>query len=92
MLELKGNPNYAAFIYEVTQTHPLDGLDNLVGVNVGGYQALVPLSEDSPCDEGVVIRAEGITPHVAKFKNPRFYEHESVSMDKGEVDIEDAAS
>ena len=36
MLELKGNPNYAAFIYEVTQTHPLDGLDNLVGVNVGG--------------------------------------------------------
>ena len=42
MLELKGNPNYAAFIYEVTQTHPLDGLDNLVGVNVGGYQALVP--------------------------------------------------
>ena len=40
MLELKGNPNYAAFIYEVAQTHPLDGLDNLVGVNVGGYQAL----------------------------------------------------
>ena len=55
-------------------------------------EAPVPLSPDSPCDEGVVIRAEGITPHVAKFKNPRFYEHESVSMDKGEVDIEDAAS
>ena len=55
-------------------------------------EAPVPLSEGSPCDEGVVIRAEGITPHVAKYKNPRFYEHESVSMDKGEVDIEDAAS
>lgn len=52
----------------------------------------VPLSPDSPCDEGVVIRAEGITPHVAKFKNPRFYEHESASIDKGEADIEDATS
>ena len=52
----------------------------------------VPLSPDSPCDEGVVIRAEGIRPHVAKFKNPLFYEHESGMMDKGEADIEDAAS
>lgn len=43
-------------------------------------------------DEGVVIRAEGITPHVAKYKNPMFYEHESRAMDRGEVDIEDAAS
>lgn len=55
-------------------------------------EAPVPLSPDSPCDEGVVIRAEGITPHVAKLKNPLFYEHESRAMDKGEVDIEDAAS
>ena len=55
-------------------------------------EAPVPLSEGSPCDEGVVIRAEGITPHVAKYKNPMFYEFESKAMDKGEVDIEDAAS
>lgn len=52
----------------------------------------VPLSPDSPCDEGVVIRAEGIRPHVAKFKNPRFYEHEEIGLSKGEADIEDAAS
>ena len=55
-------------------------------------EAPVPLSEGSPCDEGVVIRAEGITPYVAKYKFQMFYEHESVAMDKGEVDIEDAAS
>lgn len=52
-------------------------------------EAPVPLSPDSPCDEGVVIRAEGITPHVAKYKNPMFYEHESRSLDKGEADIEE---
>lgn len=56
MLELKGNPNYAAFIYEVTQTHPLDGLDNLVGVNVGGYQALVPKTTQ-PGDRFVAVVA-----------------------------------
>ena len=56
MLELKGNPNYAAFIYEVTQTHPLDGLDNLVGVNVGGYQALVPKTT-KPGDRFVAVVA-----------------------------------
>ena len=55
-------------------------------------EAPVPLSPDSPCDEGVVIRAEGITPKATKFKFPRFYEHESAAIDKGEVDIEDAAS
>ena len=55
-------------------------------------EAPVPLSPDSPCDEGVVIRAEGITPHVAKYKNQMFYEFESRAMDRGEVDIEDAAS
>lgn len=55
----------------------------------------VPLSEGSPCDEGVVIRAEGITPKAAKAKFPRFYEHEEIGLSKGEADIEsveDAAS
>ena len=49
----------------------------------------MPLSSDSPCDEGVVIRAEGITPKAAKYKNPMFYEFESAAIDKGEVDIEE---
>ena len=49
----------------------------------------VPLSPDSPCDEGVVIRAEGITPKAAKFKFPRFYEHESTQADAGTADIEE---
>ena len=56
MLELKGNPNYAAFIYEVAQTHPLDGLDNLVGVNVGGYQALAS-KQTQPGDLFVAVVA-----------------------------------
>ena len=56
MLELKGNPNYAAFIYEVAQTHPLDGLDNLVGVNVGGYQALTS-KQTQPGDLFVAVVA-----------------------------------
>ena len=55
-------------------------------------EAPVPLSEGSPCDEGVVIRAEGIVPKAAKFKFPRFYEYEEIGLSKGEADIEDAAS
>ena len=41
MLELKGNPNYAAFIYEVTQTHPLDGDDTVRGACVQRARPLV---------------------------------------------------
>lgn len=54
-----------------------------------GYDAL-PLSDDSPVDEGVVIRADnGITPTALKIKGPMFYEHESASIDQGVPDIEE---
>lgn len=54
-----------------------------------GYDAL-PLSEDSPVDEGVVIRADnGITPTALKIKGPAYYEHASASIDQGVPDIEE---
>lgn len=54
-----------------------------------GYDAL-PLSDDSPVDEGVVIRADnGITPTALKIKGPMFYEHESAAISAGVTDIEE---
>lgn len=54
-----------------------------------GYDAL-PLSDDSPVDEGVVIRADnGITPTALKIKGPAYYEHASASVDQGVPDIEE---
>ena len=95
---LKVVPLLASYSSNQTRTGWLDDYLNVLTdkkfseVSAWADEAPVPLSPDSPCDEGVVIRAEGITPHVAKYKNPMFYEHESRAMDKGEVDIEDAAS
>lgn len=43
-------------------------------------------------DEGVCIRKDGIVPYVTKAKSEIFYLHESVHLDKGEVDIETAQS
>ena len=51
-------------------------------------EAPVPLSPDSPCDEGVVIRAEGITPKATKFKFQRFYEHEEAQFSREVIDLE----
>lgn len=42
----------------------------------------VPLSSESPCDEGVVVRRDGITPLALKIKSPDFYLYESVQLDK----------
>lgn len=41
-LTLAGNPNYAARIIEVKNLVTLDNLDNLRGVPIDGFQALVP--------------------------------------------------
>lgn len=48
----------------------------------------VPLAKESPVDEGVVIRVEGILPKMWKLKGPEFYAHETKILDKGQVDIE----
>lgn len=52
----------------------------------------VPLDPESPCDEGVCIRKEGIIPYITKAKSPMFYEHETALLDKGEEDIESTQS
>ena len=49
---------------------------------------MVPLEPDNPCDEGVVIRVEGLRPEFYKAKSPLFLQHETKQLDKGEVDIE----
>ena len=50
----------------------------------------IPLAEDSPCDEGICIRIEGLQPQIYKVKSPLFLEHESKDLDTGESDIESA--
>lgn len=49
----------------------------------------VPLSEGSPCDEGVCVRVEGIVPKIYKAKSPMFLAHESAMNDEGAEDIEE---
>ena len=83
MLELKGNPNYAAFIYEVAQTHPLDGLDNLVGVNVGGYQALTS-KQTQPGDLFVVLVA-GTQISETYARRLNLYRDSSLNADKNQT-------
>lgn len=55
----------------------------------GGYPDAVPLDDDSPCDEGVCIRVDGIAPYIAKIKSPEFYAHETKMLDQEAVDIEE---
>lgn len=44
----------------------------------------VPLSSDSPVDEGVVLRQDGIETLNLKWKSPIFLEHETRILDEGE--------
>jgi hypothetical protein len=39
-------------------------------------------------DEGVCVRADGLTPKILKAKSPKFLEHETTMLDNAEVDIE----
>lgn len=48
----------------------------------------IALSKDSPCDEGVCIRREGLQPYIAKAKASSFLEAESKWLDKEVVDLE----
>lgn len=54
-----------------------------------GYPQAVPLDKDSPCDEGVCIRLDGIAPYILKAKGPLFYGHETKMKDEEAVDIEE---
>lgn len=52
----------------------------------------VPLSSKKTVDEGVCIRQDNTVPTILKAKSPKFFEHETKLLDKGEVDIESAES
>jgi hypothetical protein len=45
------------------------------------YPNAVPLADESPCDEGVVCRAEGILPIALKAKSGDFFAFESKILD-----------
>lgn len=58
-----------------------------------GYTNCIPLSRDSPCDEGVVIRIEGpLIPEFYKAKSPIFLGHETKELDSGNITLEDEQS
>lgn len=54
-----------------------------------GYTQCVPLSPDSPVDEGVVIRIDSMPPVFYKAKSPIFLGHETKELDEGVVSLED---
>jgi hypothetical protein len=56
-----------------------------------GYKNAIPLDNESPCDEGVCIRVDGIAPYILKAKSPRFLEHETKMIDEGANDTEEQA-
>lgn len=53
-----------------------------------GYAGMVPLDKESPVDEGVCIRVDGIAPYILKAKSPVFYEHETKMLDEEALDME----
>ena len=55
----------------------------------GGYPQAVPLDKESPCDEGICIRVEGLAPYIAKLKSPEFFAHETKMIDEEAVDTEE---
>lgn len=54
-----------------------------------GYKNAVALDKESPCDEGVCIRTDGIAPYILKAKSPKFFEHETKMLDQEVEDIEE---
>lgn len=56
-----------------------------------GYKTAVPLADDSPCDEGVCIRVDGIAPYILKAKSEGFKIHESNMNSEEVIDMEEQA-
>jgi RNA ligase len=48
----------------------------------------VPLAKESPCDEGVCVRVDGLAPYILKAKSPKFLQHETKMLDQEAVDLE----
>lgn len=53
-----------------------------------GYAGVVPLDKESPVDEGICIRVDGIAPYILKAKGPEFYAHETKMLDEEALDVE----
>lgn len=57
-------------------------LDTYIDVRLTDFVAgAVPLSPESPCDEGICIRAESTTPQIYKLKSPEFLQYETKALD-----------
>jgi hypothetical protein len=54
-----------------------------------GFTQAVPLADESPVDEGVCVRLDGIAPYILKAKGPIYYEHETKMKDVGGEDLEE---
>lgn len=79
-LEIKGTKNYAATIVRIEGTKPLEGLDNLVGVNVFGSQILTQKNEVKPGDLRIYFPAETrLSPEY--LKNNNLYSDASLNAD-----------
>jgi hypothetical protein len=48
----------------------------------------VPLAKESPCDEGVCVRVDGLAPYILKAKSPKFLQHETKMLDQEAPDLE----
>lgn len=58
-----------------------------------GYKHCLYLGENKDLvDEGVCIRVDGLNPVIFKAKSPKFFEHETKLLDKGEEDLESSQS
>jgi hypothetical protein len=53
-----------------------------------GLTECLNLDSDAPCDEGVVIRVEGLVPYLLKAKAPLFLGHESEVLDLNMVVVD----
>lgn len=53
-----------------------------------GLTHCVPTCEESMCDEGVIVRINGLTPRFLKAKSPLFTGYETKLNDEGVVDME----
>jgi len=65
------------------------GHDTLHRYKEDGFANAVPLEKESPCDEGVVIRAEGLAPFTLKAKSATFVGYDNQNMADGTLDMEE---
>lgn len=53
-----------------------------------GLTECLNVDDQAPCDEGVVVRVEGLVPYLLKAKSPLFLGHESAVLDTGIITLE----